>query len=361
MLSTAVGGRCQTHQMCEAQQWCDDAHHCRNCVSHAHHPACASHHGHRGSKRTQPGLVPVDTARCQPNGPLMRWPGEEPRRPLVVTAASLNHFNALLCLLDSMARNEPAVPVRVYALDSHVAARSEQIVQTNPQAKLRSMSWHSIPVHAHLRTDSPERETYNVTRTGGYAWKPPLIAGGFDEADGVVWLDAGIRLTGRGVISQLLRRASALGGVISLSSGGHISDWTHPGMLRYIYDHPPQGIFGRRPPRFDQRTSNCDGAVVAAVDGGWVTSCVFEAWLACAANRPCIQPVGSNRSNHRHEQAALTVILHDLVARGFLHRTVCDNLPNLHLQTHTDHKMTRTVDSSRASKDLCPSAKVEGR
>ena len=41
----------------------------------------------------------------------------------VLTAATADHFNSVQCLLHTLARTDPSVPVRVYALDKHVARR----------------------------------------------------------------------------------------------------------------------------------------------------------------------------------------------------------------------------------------------
>uniref|UniRef100_A0A7S2SWB4 Uncharacterized protein n=1 Tax=Rhizochromulina marina TaxID=1034831 RepID=A0A7S2SWB4_9STRA len=59
---------------------------------------------------------------------------------------------------------------------------------------------------------------------------------------------------------------------------------------------------------------NCNGAFSTWIhapenDGRFYSSRVMERWHTCAMKKECICPAGSSRSNHRQDQAALTLVL----------------------------------------------------
>jgi hypothetical protein len=54
------------------------------------------------------------------------------------------------------------------------------------------------------------------------------------------------------------------------------------------------------------RILHYNGAVVAFDTKK--TQHIIDEWYSCALNKDCIAPVGSNRSNHRQDQAILTYL-----------------------------------------------------
>ena len=106
------------------------------------------------------------------------------------------------------------------------------------------------------------------------------------------------------------------------TSSGKIADWTHPGMLSAFYNGS-HGLLPGRPAGFNTGHGNCCGAVIAVAKNGSVTAAILEAWLACAWRLECIEPPGASRSNHRQDQAALSVIVEHFKASGRVPARAC--------------------------------------
>lgn len=112
----------------------------------------------------------------------------------------------------------------------------------------------------------------------------------------VLWVDAGDRFKTSLSLTSTLSWISEHG-FASRASSGTVSQWTHEGTLRYL------GV-----PTSDPMVNgqNCDGSAVGFSMGKYVE--LARPWYECAVTRQCIAPEGSNRSNHRQDQAALTVL-----------------------------------------------------
>ena len=78
-----------------------------------------------------------------------------------------------------------------------------------------------------------------------------------------------------------------------------------------------------RPAGFNAGHGNCCGAVIAVAKNGSVTAAILEAWVACAWRLECIEPPGASRSNHRQDQAALSVIVEHFKASGRVPARAC--------------------------------------
>ena len=86
-------------------------------------------------------------------------------------------------------------------------------------------------------------------------------------------------------------------GFVSESSVRTTKRWVHPGMLKYL---GAEGL----------DVTNCNGALVGAARFHRHYADIVEPWVRCARVEACIAPPGSNRRNHRQDQAALTVLAH---------------------------------------------------
>ena len=118
-----------------------------------------------------------------------------------------------------------------------------------------------------------------------------------DEFGTVLWLDSGNSV---GKHSNLTEVAKALShtGFHSPASVGSVQEWTHPLMLKYL------GISIEQ----TKPWNNCNGAIVGFSKHSPAYEAVLVPWVACALERACIAPPTSNRTNHRQDQAALTVV-----------------------------------------------------
>jgi hypothetical protein len=198
----------------------------------------------------------------------------------IVTGASSNHFRCLLNLVRSIRHFKPRALVIVYDLGLNETERGT----LNAVVHLRKFDFSVHPSWIDIRV-----------QYGQYAWKPIILSDALDECGGaVLWLDAGNL-----VLNSLdrVQREIERNGVITPTSPGRIKDWTHPDTLRFL--NVPESHFGRR---------NRNGAII-----GFDRHCKWaldfaHRWKECALIKECIAPEGSNRKNHRQDQAVLSAL-----------------------------------------------------
>jgi hypothetical protein len=201
----------------------------------------------------------------------------------IVTGASENHGKSLIQLLNSIRLHAPTVPVVAFDYGLHESTRNYINTQF-PTVTLRRFPFEGYPSYFDIRVNA-----------GEYAWKPVSIAMVAEEYGGIVlWCDAGNILTGslEPIVDVIVRQ-----GIYSPISAGTVGQWTHPGTLAWF--HAPLDVL-TRPPR--------NGAIL-----GWDVRNprimdVLRQFVACALQKDCIAPEGSNRSNHRQEQAVFTLL-----------------------------------------------------
>eukprot|EP00966_Prymnesium_polylepis_P002783 63668-Prymnesium_polylepis.1 len=220
-------------------------------VGRARHAVCARDRVLRGDFQMRVRCIhPVHTEAWREQSP-RRWrrggPGLNqlcvPRRRnmpelriLGLSAATQDHFNALLCMASSLSVSDPAVALVVFSLDRKVAERAELLRGVNERLTVKEVNWTALPPFARVRPDLRQKQDESA-KAGHYAWKPLLIAMTFEQMaeDALVWLDSEHRFARRGAIASLAARARELGGFFSPSSDGALKDWTHPRMISYLY------------------------------------------------------------------------------------------------------------------------------
>jgi len=80
--------------------------------------------------------------------------------------------------------------------------------------------------------------------------------------------------------------------------------------------------------------SNCNGAIVGFMKNSEASKTIATRWKDCAMHQECIAPRGSNRSNHRQDQAALT-----LLVQSSPYNHLCSiDYGNLPISIHNDKK-----------------------
>lgn len=222
-----------------------------------------------------------------------RWQGLAVRfffvRPVptvvLLTAANSPYARSLLQFLESIALHETGARVIVFDLGLRAEER-EEIARRFPFAELRRLAFERYPPFFDIRVAA-----------GEYAWKPIIIADVLDElGEPVCWMDAGNLLT---TSTRRLRQVVAARGFYSPLSAGTIKDWTHPGTLRYL---------GAGPKLLHKR--NLNAACVAVNPAFQPAVDLIHRWRDCAYVHECIAPSGSNRANHRQDQAVLSVLAH---------------------------------------------------
>ena len=217
---------------------------------------------------------------------------------ILVTGADWSHGASLRQMLASARRFEPRM--RTIAYDLGLTAGQRLRIRMNfPNVELRRFPFKQYPAHLNVRV-----------RAGEYAWKPAIVWRVLKEArKPVCWMDAGNVL-----VEPLtaLRAAVRNSGFYSPASRGTIADWTHPRMLELF------GIDGA----WAQDKPNLNGACVAFDPASKAAIALARKWRDGALDRDCIAPEGADRSNHRHDQALLTLLAHlDGMAESSEHRS----------------------------------------
>lgn len=201
----------------------------------------------------------------------------------IITGADSSHSKSLMNLLNSVSFFENSVEVSVWDLG---LTESERVELKNkfPEIKLKKFHFEDFPDYFNIKINA-----------GEYAWKPEII---YQEAQDskslILWLDAGNMLTGK---LTWIRKFIKACGFYSPYSTGTIIDWTHKSMLeKFNLDRK----FYFRP--------NLNGAIVGFDPDSEVGKNLLTIWRSCANDKFCIAPEGSNRSNHRQDQSALTCL-----------------------------------------------------
>jgi hypothetical protein len=192
--------------------------------------------------------------------------------------------------------------------------------------EVRGFPFEAYPPHVDIRVNR-----------GQYAWKPIIIADGLKEVAGMVlWLDAGNLVLGP---LDNVRRRLLTDGVYSPRSGGDVARWTHPGTLRFL---------GASSELLDK--PNRTGGLVGFNAGYPGVTELVERWRQCALEPDCIAPFGSDRTNHRQDQAVLTVLLYQFQARQGCHleEARLDNVT-----THND-RLTETEVRELLTRTISP-------
>ena len=214
----------------------------------------------------------------------LKFGAKSPDEPLhIVTGADSSHAQSLRNLLRSIAEHEPLAQVTIWDLGLSEDERA-LIELENPDFDLVRFDFSRYPSHLDISKDA-----------GVYAWKPVIISESARGSRGlVVWLDAGNLLIGE---LKYLRRIVFRKGFFSPYSQGTVGDWTSPGTLDAL---------GADGSVVSQK--NCNGAVVAFDRRQEQANRLLKDWVRCALDVNCIAPTGANLSNHRFDQAVLTVL-----------------------------------------------------
>lgn len=203
------------------------------------------------------------------------------RVPLaIITTSSSNHYCTVASLIDSVRVFEPTAKLIFY--DIGLSDSERRWVRSVDSIDYRVFPWHLYPSYFNVSVEA-----------GEYAWKVVMIKRGLEEADVVIWMDGGDRLHGAlGPVLEATKREGFYSGM----SSGNLKQWSHPGMLDYFKVDPQHYYYG-----------NCNGAFLGFSREKTYDS-LMKDWYDCAMNRDCIAPPGSNRGNHRQDQAALTIL-----------------------------------------------------
>lgn len=205
---------------------------------------------------------------------------------ILVTGADYTHAQSLRQFLASVRRFEPGIRTIVYDLGLTFVQRWRTRLKF-PHMEFRRFAYENFPPHFNIRVQA-----------GQYAWKPAIMFSVLQEArEPICWMDAGNVLTEP---LTAVRAAVDKHGFYSPSSRGTIFEWTHPKMLAHFSVDEAWGL----------DKANLNGACVALDPACQAAQDLAKKWFEGALDKSCIAPEGSDSSNHRQDQAMLSVLGH---------------------------------------------------
>ena len=126
-----------------------------------------------------------------------------------------------------------------------------------------------------------------------YAWKPIIIHEVCEKYGGLVhWMDTKNLYINFSNLTRILN----VNYIYTPSSGPNVRRWTHPTCLKAMEGE-----------RFLDKLCRNGAAVAINYNIAWCRDLVRE-WRDYALRRECIAPECSDRSNHRQDQAVLTIL-----------------------------------------------------
>jgi hypothetical protein len=235
---------------------------------------------------------------------------------VVVTAASSNHFGALVQMLTSLRD----LDARVECYDIGLTAAETEALPRWPRAVHRTFNYDAHPRHMHVTVNA-----------GEYAWKPVIVAevidrirAGPDRCD-VLWADAGCYFESLTVIKARI----AASGLWVRRSAGTMRDWTHPGMFAWLGVDPE--AYGDRINADATLVGFSLGSAPEPDSGERLYHGLVVPWRDYALAKDCIAPAGSSRRNHRQDQSVLSYLVH---REGYAFAD--DNAQELRIRTKCD-------------------------
>lgn len=211
-------------------------------------------------------------------------------RPIVfVTAADSTHFRSLDQFISSAKRVMPTSRIISWDLGLANAERSE-LATKHPEVEFISFPYEKFPKYFDVRIAA-----------GEYAWKPTaikltteLINDGLNPPI-LIWCDAGIVLF-RPLpwILRFVQKHAVFAGF----SNGSLATWTHPDTLEKM-------AVGEELHHLPNSSATFVAFDISRPKSVWL----IDEWARLAANRSVIAPPGSDRSNHRQDQAVLSCLI----------------------------------------------------
>jgi hypothetical protein len=206
----------------------------------------------------------------------------------LVTGSNSRYFNFLKQVLNNITNlieknNYKNINIVVYDLGITLNELNELKLFTN--IVIEKFDFNKYPEHVSL-------EKYNGNNCS-YAWKPTIIYEVCEKYGGLVhWMDT------RNLYSNFNNLIDVLTNVYiySPASSGNIEKWTHEKTLKYMDGY-----------KYQEKI--CRGAGIFGInyDIDWCKDFVKE-WKDLALIKECICPEGSDRSNHRQDQAVLNIL-----------------------------------------------------
>ena len=202
---------------------------------------------------------------------------------ILITAADESHFRSLVQLLNSIFEKIPNQKVIVYDLGLsrfQISAFKKEF----PLLVLKLFDYSAHPSFFDIKKDA-----------GAYAWKPAIIKTVIDQYRmSVIWMDAGNVVHGN---LEFEKKYMQEYGLFTTVSSGTIERWTHPKTISYMHAADVM--------KLRELNGACIGFSVLSP----MAMAILNRWTELSKIEECISPVGSNRENHRQDQAIFSILV----------------------------------------------------
>jgi len=202
-----------------------------------------------------------------------------------LTAADSSHYKTVKQFLKSFFKHENESKIIFYDLGL-TDKESHDLKNEFPEVIYHQFNYSQYPDYFDLKKN-----------LGGYAWKPVIFWETLNQYKcKLIWMDAGTLITES---LESLKTYICWKGYYWHYSPGTIQEWTHETTLSYL--KVPGKFYNYR---------NLSASVIAVDYNDEEAYKVARDWKDCALCEECISPKGSDRSNHRQDQSALTILAH---------------------------------------------------
>ena len=205
----------------------------------------------------------------------------------LITAANSKYFNFLKQNLKNVIEvsNYKNVQIRIIVYNLGMNESEIKEIKLFQYVTFENFDFKKYPEHVSL-------EKY-YGHNCSYAWKPIIIYNVCEKYGGLVhWMDTPNLYEDFNNLIKILKTEY----IYIPISPGSIKKWTHPKCLKYMEGYKYKNYKPR------------NAAIIGInYDIGWVKKLIKE-WKDLALIKECICPDGSDRSNHRQDQAVLTIL-----------------------------------------------------
>ncbi|CAG8562029.1 4542_t:CDS:2, partial [Cetraspora pellucida] len=256
----------------------------------------------------------------------------------IVTAANYNHWCHLQTWINHLNIIKLLLPkyIKPRIIIYDLGLKRKQKIYLNALksvkyfTKLRTFNFSKYPEFWDIQK--------NRTSRGEYGWKAGILKEISMEFPGILmWADTGTIL-GQEILENLPKILKLYDGFFSPRSNGTMDQWIHPGVFKYFNDDASKYV----------NLFNCNAA--AMFFDTRKTQYLIDKLYECALEEECIAPLGSNRANHRQDQAILSY----LVAND--HRKCDIKVSALDIVTHgidklcgNDKRIAKYANESKSS------------
>ena len=206
---------------------------------------------------------------------------------LITAANSGKYFNFLKQLLRNIIQvsNSKNIQIRIIVYDLGMNESEKTEIKLFSLVSLEKFDYNKYPEHVSL-------EKYNGYNCS-YAWKPIIIYDVCEKYGGFVhWMDTRNLYFDFNNLLKILETEH----IYTPTSSGTIKKWTHSTCLKNMDGYKYTNLIPR------------NGAIIAVnYNIDWIKEFIKE-WKDLSLIKECICPDGSDRGNHRQDQAILSIL-----------------------------------------------------